>query len=389
MKNGQFAPWRRLLLALLACALAACTPLRQASMVYGSKSVAGFNVGVSASAQPDFNVTIGYRNNDFAYVPVAVAYELEQVIKACAEGAAGTRQSGLCTSAADKMMHVIAGQYVDSDSASEQSQAPKAINEFVDAARQVREAEGSLKTAADQEARASADLKLLQAIDSRLQVATTTASITETVAELAARGPEFARPLQDVLRPVVSQVNSATTTAVSTLLGPVRPIASQEARAAALHYTAAAQLVASTRATAAVRREALRLKTLALEEAAKANPRLFGANTNKSDALSVFGRFDGLGTASVSPGTTTTTPGTATFARPDVGFNFGKVFSTGVAAQHLTDAAARGAILQAHAHCLETAKALFETLTDKSMANLKVLLDRCDVKALSGRSNAN
>ena len=63
---------------------AGCAPLEQAPLVYSSKSVVGVDLSATATEQPGLSANIGYKQVDAAYVPVAVAkscdYESNQKI---------------------------------------------------------------------------------------------------------------------------------------------------------------------------------------------------------------------------------------------------------------------------------------------------------------------
>jgi hypothetical protein len=61
-------------LAVLAAALGlqACTTVPMAPLVYGSKSIIGVDISTNASPNPAVNLSIGYKRDDIALVPVAV-----------------------------------------------------------------------------------------------------------------------------------------------------------------------------------------------------------------------------------------------------------------------------------------------------------------------------
>ncbi len=53
--------------------LAGCAPLQQAPLVYSSKTIVGVDISSPTSEQPGVSLSLGFKNLDAAYVPVAVA----------------------------------------------------------------------------------------------------------------------------------------------------------------------------------------------------------------------------------------------------------------------------------------------------------------------------
>lgn len=67
--HRQFRP----LAALLCVAgLQACATVPMAPLVYGSKTVGGFDVSTSTGANPSVSISLGYKRDDLALVPIAV-----------------------------------------------------------------------------------------------------------------------------------------------------------------------------------------------------------------------------------------------------------------------------------------------------------------------------
>ncbi|TAH47300.1 MAG: hypothetical protein EYC67_07370 [Betaproteobacteria bacterium] len=64
-------PWR-LSVALAALTLQACYTVPMAPLVYGSKTTGGLDISTGGSANPSVSVSIGYKRDDIALVPVAV-----------------------------------------------------------------------------------------------------------------------------------------------------------------------------------------------------------------------------------------------------------------------------------------------------------------------------
>lgn len=66
-------PKRNLAIFSFVSMISSCAPLEQAPLVYSSKSVIGIDLSATATEQPGISVNIGYKQVDAAYVPVAVA----------------------------------------------------------------------------------------------------------------------------------------------------------------------------------------------------------------------------------------------------------------------------------------------------------------------------
>lgn len=64
-------PWR-LSVVLAALSLQACYTVPMAPLVYGSKTTGGLDISTGGSANPSVSVSIGYKRDDIALVPVAV-----------------------------------------------------------------------------------------------------------------------------------------------------------------------------------------------------------------------------------------------------------------------------------------------------------------------------
>lgn len=57
--------------------LAACAPLQQAPLIYSSKTTLGIDLSTPTSEQPGVTINIGFKQVDAAYVPVAVAKQCD------------------------------------------------------------------------------------------------------------------------------------------------------------------------------------------------------------------------------------------------------------------------------------------------------------------------
>lgn len=104
---------------------------------------------------------------------------------------------------------------------------------------------------------------------------------------------------------------------------------------------------------------------------------------NKKDAFSVYGRFDGNTSGN---GSVTAAAGNAPMPSASLALVVGKIFSTGVASQNLTEAARISASSEALASCLAAAQAIGASLQTKDDSQVKKWADSC--MAASTRTSA-
>lgn len=267
---------------LVALGLAACAPLQQAPLVYSSKVSVGIDISGTATEQPGVSINVGYKQIDAAYVPVAVA-------KPCEEKEAGKRDN--CT---DKIYELkeIEGKNKVGDSEVPKGAldaAQKRISEF----KQISQA------------RDSADTELARA---KLR-------LDEAVKQLSDFNSDKAAALK-----VAAEKNGAGLTTDESIL-----LAEQNRRVSQVEVERAA--VKTTEGQKKKTDEAFNSANVTgLVEAYG----LIGGENSKTDAYSVFGSFDANTKASVEVGG-------ATAPKGEVGLALGKVFSTGVASQNLTE----------------------------------------------------
>jgi len=362
-------------------AVAGCSPLRQASLVYGSKSIAGFSVGVSASSPPDFNVTVGYNNNDFAYVPVVASFELDALVKACAEAGHAPAARGICATSASQLLKVVLANADDSVSERGNDIAP-VVQRFEDAAKYAKTAAEAEQAArkVHEDSAASAE-KVKKAVANWASAPPSQADVAAVLTDLAKLGGG-AGPAAARASTLVSQASAGSTT-FSIATPEVNNLATE-----AREFVVKLEADAANRSAGAKRNllesdAELQKASQQLVAELKRNPRLLRNQVAKQDALSVFGRFDAAG--STTPSTNT---GTATLATPQVGFNFGKVFSTGVASQHLTEGISMSALMEAQASCVKQMSGVFEVLpaAEKNAAVASQLFAKCEVGKLKSKS---
>lgn len=65
-------PQSPLILAAATLCLAGCVTVPMAPLVYGSKTVGGLDIATNTGANPGVSISIGYKRDDLALVPVAV-----------------------------------------------------------------------------------------------------------------------------------------------------------------------------------------------------------------------------------------------------------------------------------------------------------------------------
>jgi hypothetical protein len=70
--------FRRLAALLCLAGLQACATVPMAPLVYGSKTVGGFDVSTSTGANPSVSISLGYKRDDLALVPIAVRRQGEK-----------------------------------------------------------------------------------------------------------------------------------------------------------------------------------------------------------------------------------------------------------------------------------------------------------------------
>lgn len=282
----------------------ACAPLAQAPLIYSSKAQGGIHIATTTTETPGIELSIGFKVIDAAYVPVAVARPCED------------RQPASCTDLSYGVQLIAGGNKESNGTAPTADELTRAERIYDDARNERAAANGRFELAR----KAADDARALKA-DAR----------TSREAATQALG---ATPADDAL-------------------------AQQDAKAkadeAAVTYEAAARVAAeaeTTRANAeASYTQAANTEAVAKGAVETIRNALIGSSTDdKNDALSVFGSFDG------DAGTTTKSN------EVTAGLTLGKVFSTGVAAQNLTQGMGDSAALTAASNCLKSGTELIGIL---------------------------
>jgi hypothetical protein len=295
-----------------------CAPMEQAPLVYSSKNQFGVHVTAGAPETPGLEVSIGYKGLDAAFVPVAVA-------KYC-----GNSPSPECENEIYKMAQIVgenkAGGSVFIDQAALSALLAK-INLQEQDLRRAQEAivaDEALKSANEAQRKRLTDL---QAELSTQQGRTIDAA---DAAEIAKRDARVAEIDADI-----KAINALEAT------------------------TSIDQRISNNRASV----EALS-KSLALDKAARDRTlaaRNASSSDDKADAYSVYGSFNG----------------NAQGGRDGADLSLGKVFSTGIAAQNLTQGMGRAARATAGTQCLRQLEVTAKEITDPTRrANFLVDMGR-------------
>ncbi|WP_323815686.1 hypothetical protein [Cellvibrio sp. NN19] len=283
-------------LTLLICIIifTGCAPLEQAPLVYSSKSVVGIDISATATEQPGLSVNVGYKQVDAAYVPVAVAKscdfdygdvdssdKTDTTINTEANSNTKANSNVNCTNEIYKLL-TIAGNNKVEDSRSESDEikeAKKHLEEFkgIGASRDIAN-----KALSDAQIKFKAAVAAKEAFD-KINPPTNSDNDAQIKLERLTKSKEVTAA-EDAVKVAEKNLNSA------------------------------------------------RLAFDSIDASKLLNAfNIAGLDNNKQDAYSVFGSFD------ANTKTVTEANGGNANVKADTGLALGKVFSTGVAAQHLTE----------------------------------------------------
>lgn len=278
-------------LAAASCAVLAGCALQQAPLVYSSKISVGVDVTSNPAETPGVSLNVGVKVVDAAYVPVAVASPASQ--------------------SADQLLRIYAenGRVGDATDMSPLAQEHRArVDNYVQALKAADAASAAVRLAEQRLGSYKADLAGLAQAKGQLAAVPASAALPgELMATLKRIGDASLNAAmakgaaKDELGPLVDKLIAAYQTKASeqdTQLPALREATTAKAKEAAALYPAAAQAAASLQ-------------------------------SRKTDALSVFGRFDS--SSSVQGSAASAPSATANVI-------VGKVFSTGLASQNLTEA---------------------------------------------------
>ena len=258
-----------------------CAPLQQAPLVYASKVSVGVDVSTTTTEQPGLSINLGYKQVDAAYVPVAVS-------KPC-DKTAGTENKSDCVDQIYGLMKIAgSNDVVDSE-------VPK--NDLEEAKNRIEKFDTIAKS------KKIADEDNAKAVVKRDEIDTALKNFKSLNNHI-----DFDEEIDK---------NNLTTEDIKLLdeYDKIKESLSQ-----------AEKEVAKASASKITADEELNKVDLA---ALAADLKLVGGSDKKSDAYSVFGSFDANTKAGVEAGGTSANKAEASLI-------IGKVFSTGVASQNLT-----------------------------------------------------
>jgi hypothetical protein len=329
----------------------ACAPLQQAPLVYSSKVIVGVDVSANATESPGASVNIGVKSVDAAYVPIAVSKAIDSNAKR--------------TDEATLAIERIYAEYGEGDfdkSAQAGTDANKAkIVAYLDAWKHLNEVQAQFDTARVSYEQAKAKLDQLNSLRGSIAEAQKAPSIGVAASAPAnTDGSAIVDALNKRASNLGAEIPALTITNGTTNFDDV--------------LKKLDSLIDKTAAYVNTQKRSLNTVQQALSDAKKlADDRFTAAaqaarliSTKKRDALSVYGRFDSNGSASATTGDTSTAPAT------NGSVLVGKVFSTGLASQNLTEAV----MIEARAKCVTSALQLASSL--KEDAEKKAFLAKLD-----------
>lgn len=334
---------------LLTSLLTACTPLQQAPLVYSSGQTIGIKVG-AAPTQPDaLELVIGVKILDAAYVPVAVARP-EVLDKELLDKLQS--KSDLPPLFAIKEIYGIFGEDLTPETV-------KKLNE-----QEISELQTYLQMLAARQTAVVSQQNAIKALEEATKTEVEKAKKLAEEREKAER-EKASQPVKDYIesnKEALLNVCPDVTVKEETWQKACKEPMSDKAAELKKLIKAVLDLPQQSTSTppVVVPQKVLADKSTAdknLKDAAEKldNARKKGlealqklANVRKKDALSVFGSFDS----------------DAKGEKEKVGLKLGKLFSTGVAAQNLTEAAKISAQASALSQCVTAVTNSIEKITD-------------------------
>lgn len=258
--------------------VAGCYPMEQAPLVYSSKHQVGVSVSAGTAEAPGLDLSLGYKGQDIAMVPVAVAKFCE------------TARQADCTREIYRMQVIAGGRQEPLDNR--------------DLLNRIENLTNSVKA---NELKRSNNAKAIADIETKLNRYDTLTGLRAQVAELTNAIPRTA----DVAEAATLSGEKAAKEKEIAAFSDVATLDADKARAERARYVSL-----NTDLDSAIHRES--------SEASRLMAQLnTGVAGRRDDALSVYGTFSGQA------------EGRSTEAK----LSAGKVFATGVAAQYLAETA--------------------------------------------------
>jgi len=310
--------------------LQACAPLQQAPLVYTSGQTIGVKIGAAPTQAEAFEIMIGVKLLDAAYAPVAVARPPSNELSNSKVGDWGIKE-----------IYGVFGEELTPDSHKRlKPEEIRHVQDYLAAAAELKQAESNLQTQENAYNIKRADLDKREAV---IRAAT-----TERDAEKAACSVGTGTCADEVLTKIQEKLKEGE--ADKKALDQERRALSEEpVKTARAEVTAKAKRLEGT-------------QSLAIEALQKL------ANVRKKDALSVYGSFN------------SDTNGTRTTTGPGAALKLGKVFSTGVAAQNLSEAERSHGMALAIGACMTSLADIAVKLSLTGTAQesfLKTGMDKC------------
>lgn len=285
--------------------VSACAPLQQAPLLYSSKTTVGIDVSASTTESPGASISIGFKVVDAAYVPVAVSKEEKN-------------PDGTPSHSFDIVkIEAVFGEGATSgrlDSLTEENKTR--IREFL--------------LAKQQEQLASEAVSKTEEAIKKLpdQIEKTKKNIIEKNDAITALPADAA-----------DNQKKATQSELATAQ-------KESADLFTLQQTTTARLTSEKAEYEKAKTNAEKLFVAAAQAASL-------LRTDKRDAMSVYGRFNADSSASAS-------------SSPSANLTAGKIFSTGVASQNLTEAAKIEAQFANISHCIDNVLAIAQKIGDST-----------------------
>ncbi|MET3445475.1 hypothetical protein [Ralstonia sp. 1138] len=305
--------------AAIAYALSGCTALPQSALIYSSRSTVGISLTSNPASSSGITVSAGVDIVDAAYVPVAVTPKVP----------AGSPVVPTVTTIQASNGSLDGKK--DQNTATSDNNARK-IDDYVKALNEVQTLSSQLSALKEKD-RLTTAYRNASDISTKLSEKKTPAADANELVNANAATDNAKKALDSF------------TQSHSELTGDVPTVTAQLERA---------QADASQKRAAAAEAAGLIQQT-------------------KTDAFSVYGRFDG----NVSGGAAATVTDGKSAPTTSVALLAGKVFSTGVASQNLTEAAKVSASKDAIAQCISTVNAAVANMTTGQEDYRKKLLDAC------------
>lgn len=320
-----------------------CTPLQQAPLVYSSKVIVGVDVSMSVAENQGGSINIGVKSVDSAYVPVAVSKAIDERAKSDGESFD---------------IQTIAAKYGEGNSSDKQDDASalernrkideyfytkQAVSSATDELNAVEKQVKDINTLISQVENIRAGIIAAQNMIDNPPNTQRSDAFQKISAELTqlnqARGVSFS----------AIQAEQAGIVGGSNVIGEIdqwllKAKAEKSAAEGALPALKA-KLQNKSELAGSAKAEAIRVVGL--------------SQTDKTDAMSVYGRFDSTGTGDAKGGAGS--------------LLVGKVFSTGLASQNLTEAVK----ISAKNSCVTNAFTLAQSMTvEKDRSAFIMTIDR-------------